>query len=574
MYDEDAEDQKEEDLELVWRDVRFEVPGKVILDNLWGSASAGRVTAIMGPSGCGKTTLLDFLAQRIDTKKRGRSVSGSITLVGAKARAAYVQQEDALVGVLTVAETLAVAAAFAGAPRSRADELVREFGLESAKDTMVGTIFQKGISGGQKRRLSIAVELVARPRLVLLDEPTSGLDSASALAVITQLSQIAGAIDQCKECKRVAVACTLHQPSNAVWALVDRVCFLAAGKLVYFGGTQAELLDFFNRCEHPVPQYANVADYVLSLINQDFPGHADVDEIVAAFAFDPPEVPPQLVVPDVTPPRAGGFSRFITLCGRGFKELSRDVGIIGVRLAMYTMLSALIALMFLDLGDKKGDTDVNARVSVLFYVAAFMVFMSVAVLPFYVIQRAVFVKERCNGAYDVPEYVAAKFVVALPGVFLIAIVSSVLIVFPAKLNGFPVYFLDLFVSLLVAESFMAFVAAIVPHFIVGIALAAGIFGFNMLVEGFFRVKHDIPVYLIWGYYYAFHTYTFRVFMHNEFNPISKFNGPQFRDGKQVLRFYDMGNVNVTHDFAVLIAWIVFFQICYTMVLYFYHTGRR
>ena len=155
-----------------------------------------------------------------------------------------------------------------------------------------------------------------------------------------------------------------------------------------------------------------------------------------------------------------------------------------------------------------------ARVSVRFYVAAFMVFMSVAVLPFVMLQRDVFVKERMNGHYgvragvcqfvcsshdavapQVPEYVLARFVVAVPGVALLAIVTTLLVVFPAKLNGPVIYGLDLFVSLLVAEGFMSLVAACVPHYIIGIALAAGIFGFHMLFEGFFKVKSEIPDYL-------------------------------------------------------------------------------
>ena len=158
-----------------------------------------------------------------------------------------------------------------------------------------------------------------------------------------------------------------------------------------------------------------------------------------------------------------------------------------------------------------------ARVSVLFYVAAFMVFMSVAVLPFVMMQRDVFVKERMNGHYGVAEYVMARFVNSVPGVALLAIVTTLLVVFPAKLNGPLVYGLDLFVSLLVAEGFMSLVAACVPHYIIGIALAAGIFGFHMLCEGFFLVKSDIPDYLKWGYWIAFHSYTFRIIVPSNAN---------------------------------------------------------
>jgi len=541
--------------------------------------------------------VLDVLARRIDPTRKGRRLEGSVTIngvpVGSRGapRTAYVQQEDQLVGVLTVIETLYVAAAFAGAPRARAEELVREFGLSSARDTRVGTIFQKGISGGQKRRLSIAVELVARPRVCLLDEPTSGLDSASALAVVDQLRAAAKAVGTCEHCERMAIACTLHQPSSAVWACIDEACFLAAGRLIYFGPAGEELLAFFAKAGHPVPAYTNIAEFALGLINEDFPGHADVDDLAKAFAAEDTR-PPAVESAASAKQRAAGEAssssdaavrgearaplarRFATLVARDARELARDVGIVAVRFAMYTMLSALIALMYANLGDQKKDTDVSARVSVLFYVAAFMVFMSVAVLPFFVLQRAVFTKERCNGAYDVPEYVAAKFVVSVPGVLLIAGVSSVMIVFPTGLNGFGIYFLDLFVSLLVAEGFMALMAACVPHFIVGIALAAGVFGFFMLCEGFFRVKSDIPEYLQWAYHLAFHTYTFRIFMHNEFNRIHDFDGPQFHDGHDVLRFYDMNNVTVRWDFLVLLAWVVFFQLAFGLVLHVFHTGRR
>ena len=89
--------------------------------------------------------------------------------------------------------------------------------------------------------------------------------------------------------------------------------------------------------------------------------------------------------------------------------------------------------------------------------------MSVAVLPFFVMQRPIFVKERCNGAYNVPEYVLAKFITSIPGVFLLALIPSVLIVFPVKLNGFLIYLADLFLSLLCAEAFIALMAALVPH---------------------------------------------------------------------------------------------------------------
>ena len=471
--------------EVVWRRVSFSVPvgaaTKTILKECSGQISCGELCGILGPSGSGKTSLLDALAGRIDGSKPGRSLAGGISGVG---HAAYVQQEDALVGVLTVRETMAVAAALAGGGSGRGsgdgvEALIVQLGLEGCANSPVGTIFQKGISGGQKRRLSIAVELIAEPSVLFLDEPTSGLDSASALAVLTKLSDIATN-------RSVVVLAAIHQPSFAAWQKLDVVSFMSKGQVVWFGDGGDGLLAFLGTLGYALPPRADVADFVLSLINDDFPGHCDVGELVAAFAATRPELAPlddeekKLSGPrEVQRRRAGVVTRFFVLVGRGLKELRRDPGIIGVRLVMYTMLALLIGAMFYDLGGDKNDKSIVARVSILFYVAAFMVFMSVAVLPFVMMQREVFVKERCNGAYDVPEFVLARFVVSLPGVFMLALVTTVCVVLLAKLNGFGVYLLNLFVSLLVTESFIGLVAAIVPHYIIGIVVAAGMFGISV-----------------------------------------------------------------------------------------------
>lgn len=199
---------------------------------------------------------------------------------------------------------------------------------------------------------------------------------------------------------------------------------------------------------------------------------------------------------------------------------------------------------------------------------------SVAVLPFFMIQRDVFVKERCNGVYKPAEYVLSKFVVSIPGVLALALISTTLIVLPSELNNFGVYLADLFLSLMVAEAFMGVMAAAVPHYIIGIALAAGVYGFFMLCEGYFKIKSDIPPYLIWGYYIGFHTYSFRTFMYNEFHPIKNFDSQLYADGDAVLKFYDMDNVNVGSDLGVLLAYTVVLQILFWFLLHRYHTGKR
>jgi len=499
---------------LQWKGVSYSVPNKKILSDLTGEVKPGEVCAVMGPSGSGKTTLMDYIANRIEHRS-DRTLEGKVLINGEPVTSssfakvgAYVAQEESLVGTLTARETLRFAARLTlGGDKSKAiDKTVRDLivhlGLANCADTIVGTVFQKGLSGGQKRRLSLAVELVRRPSLLVLDEPTSGLDASSAYSEVQHLNNLAAAGH--------TIILSIHQPSSEIWELFDKVAFMSGGEAVYFGKAGQDCLDYFETVGHPCPSFSNPADHVITLINRDFPGKkaADVDDLIAKFksfqkrnssSSDAKETDTKSRGSLVATakkyeaiPRPMFFTRLWALTHRNFLEILRDPGIFGVRLFMYTMLAVVIGLMWLNLGDKKDFESIGSRVSLLFYVAAFMVFMSVAVLPFFIWQRDIFIRERANHAYDVPEYVLAKFIVSIPGVFMLALFTSILVVFMANLNGFGIYLLDLFISLMVAEGFMCVMAVIVPHYIIGIALAAGVFGFFMLCQGFFVVQSDIP----------------------------------------------------------------------------------
>eukprot|EP00466_Bigelowiella_natans_P015027 jgi/Bigna1/85120/estExt_fgenesh1_pg.C_20227 len=455
---------------LQWTRVNFQVGERKILQNLNGDVQPGEVCAVMGPSGSGKTTLMDFVASRIDPSPAERILSGDVLLNHTAVRdpntfanfGAYVPQEEALVGTLTASETLRFAARLTvgGNLRTRIDDIVEEtineMGLRVCADTVVGTVFRKGLSGGQKRRLSVAVELIRSPSLLVLDEPTSGLDSASAFALIDHLKGLGK--------NGHTIILSIHQPSSEIWGLFDKVGFMSAGQSVYFGPAGEKCLNYFKSIGKACPSYSNPADFIISLINADFPGRTrdDVKVLIEAYAqyeakkeTDRRTAQPERKTDEPYEhkhlQRPGFCERLTTLVHRDFLELIRDPGIIGVRLAMYSMLALMVGLMYLNLGNKKDFESVNSRISVLFYIAAFMVFMSVAVLPFFIIQRDVFLKERLNRAYNVPEYAISKFLTSLPGVFLLALLTTTLVVLQAKLNGFAIYLLTLFVSLLIAE---------------------------------------------------------------------------------------------------------------------------
>ena len=264
---------------------------KALLDEVTGSVAGGEVLALMGPSGAGKTTLLNLLT----LEKGSGTASGSVTLNGHpftldvfRKHAAIVNQADQLWAFLTAREHLEYACALyqpstsAGLRRASVDRMLADTGLEAAQHTKAGNELFKGLSGGQKRRLSLAVALCKAPRVVFLDEPTSGLDAASAASVMQFLKATA-------ERTGVAVICTIHQPSSAVFDGFDSVCFLTDGRVAYLGKA-AELPTYLGSVGHPLAGSANPADRMLDLINKDFSDAAAVEGMLVAWAERAPAV--------------------------------------------------------------------------------------------------------------------------------------------------------------------------------------------------------------------------------------------------------------------------------------------
>ncbi|GBG32321.1 ABC transporter G family member 11 [Hondaea fermentalgiana] len=606
--DEDPEDGltvKCEPHSLVWRDVSVTVQAvsrengkkkrqdKVIVDKSSGIVKPGELLAIMGPSGSGKTTCLDVLAGRTASSK----LSGEVFYGGRKLSQrqrqrilSYVAQEDTLMGQFTVRETLEFAARFHyGFSVTKAElavlvnEAMDEMGLTHVQDTLVGDIFRKGLSGGQKRRLSIAVELLSHPAIVLLDEPTSGLDSASSFAVIKRLRGLTRRMH--------TVVTTIHQPSSEVWAMFDKFMLMSRGQTLYLG-TAKGAVGYFGTLGYVCPSYCNPADFLISIVNTDFKEftvRADPLELANHYTSSSlhTETKAQIEstltsgdqgIQHAVAPRVEKscpmMSDFLFLSRRNLLNNLRNPGIYWVRFVMYVGLCLMIGLMYLGLGDEFTATSINSRTASLFYVAAFLVFMSVAVLPFIVEERATFVRERANGMYSPIAYVVSHYFCMIPGIFLISLVSTASVVPLAGMNGFGNFLAALFVSLLTAESMVFFVGSISPHYIIGIALAAGMNGMMMLASGFLIVASDIPDYLIWLHYIGFHTYELRSFFYNEFSPIEHFDSTQFPSGEAVLEFFDMEDVNIAHDLTIVWAFGFFFQICFGLSLYFLHRGKR
>ncbi|PNY24891.1 ATP-dependent permease [Tolypocladium capitatum] len=254
---------------LYFENVAYSLNGKNILTSVQGICRPGEVTAIMGASGAGKTTFLDILARK---NKRGQ-VSGDFYVNGEKVSdpeyknvVGFVDQEDTMLPTLTVHETI-LNSALLRLPRDmgrvvkeqRVFEVEKELGIHHIRDSLIGSEEGKGrgISGGEKRRVGIACELVTSPSILFLDEPTSGLDAYNAYNVIECLVTLA------KNYKRTVVF-TIHQPRSNIVALFDRLILLAQGKTVYSGPfTQCQA--YFDTIGYECPPGFNIADYLVDL---------------------------------------------------------------------------------------------------------------------------------------------------------------------------------------------------------------------------------------------------------------------------------------------------------------------
>ncbi|XP_068642853.1 ABC transporter G family member 1-like [Aristolochia californica] len=512
-----------------------------ILQCLTGYAQPGEVLAIMGPSGCGKSTLLDTLAGRLssNTKQSGEILINGRQQQLAFGTSAYVTQDDTLMTTLTVMEAVYYSAELQlpgsmskAEKKERAEATIREMGLQDAINTRIGGWAVKGLSGGQKRRVSICIEMLTRPKLLFLDEPTSGLDSASSFHVMNRIVGVA------REGGRTVIA-SIHQPSSEVFELFQNLCLLSAGKTVYFGPTSAAN-EFFSVNGFPCPSMANPSDHFLKTINNDF--DQDIEqgrrtlptvEVVQILvrSYKTSEIC-QLVEGRVAEickmdggalekrTQAGFFTQSMVLTKRSFVNMFRDIGYYWLRLVIYILLCLCLGTIYYDIG--MSYDSIQARASMLMFVASFLTFMAIGGFPSFVEDMKIFGRERLNGHYGVGAFVIGNTLSSLPFLFLNALIPGALAYYLTGLqNRFEHFFyfaLVLFVCLILVESLMMVVASVVPNFLMGIITGAGIQAIMILNCGFFRLPQDLPKPL-WKFplfYIAFHKYAIQGLYKNEF----------------------------------------------------------
>ena len=270
-----------------WKNLDYILPApinKQVLTGGFGTVRPGEMCALIGSSGAGKTTLLKALAG----KTRGGVLQGEIYFHGKeitrnfellRKHSGYLRQEDIFHVNLTPREvlrfTLDVGQVMSSKEKDdKVASMLKEFNLEKCADSCIGNFEEKGISGGEKRRLSLAIEILSDPQIVFLDEPTSGLDSFSALLIISLMKREAA--------RGRMVICSLHQPSFEILDMIDNVIILNHGLTIYNGGVK-DIIPRLSRLKQiEFPADISPSDHLIKLVNQK--KTFDADENIRIFS--------------------------------------------------------------------------------------------------------------------------------------------------------------------------------------------------------------------------------------------------------------------------------------------------
>jgi EPP (Eye Pigment Precursor) family transporter len=597
---------------------------KHILKDVSGAVEPSTLLAVMGASGSGKTTLLNVLTYR----NRGNlivhgevRVNGGQIGKGMSSMSGYVQQEDVFIGTLTVKEHLWFQSQLKmdrevtdDIRAERVEDVMHEMGLVKCADVMIGIPGRiKGISGGERKRLAFASEVLTNPPLLFLDEPTSGLDSYMARNILQTLKVMAA--------KGRTIVCTIHQPSSEVFELFDRLLLMSEGRVAYLGPAKDATL-FFAGCGFRLPPNYNPADYFVHTLAVE-PGNElhcreKIKIICDSYAQSPQAEHVRKVItesnfhedgamydeesfPEVSPYKASWFKQLCVVFWRCWLNNMREPVIVRMRFFQITVMAFIFGLIFWQQNiDQSGVNNING---VLFLMQMQMTFGFIFnVVMTFPPEFPVFLREHFDGMYRVDVYFLCKMTAEVPQFFVLPLVFTIIMYFCIGLygtaEGFFICFAANFLVCNVSISFGYLLSCATSN--VGLALAIGplIIVPCTAIGGFFINPESVPVYLIWLKYISWFTYANEILVVNQWQHITSISCPGietdrssthqitnitqswlstitpgtsstdrcFTTGQDVIDMFSYDASNVNFDFFMLVLLLVVFRFVAFLIL--------
>lgn len=425
-------------------------------------------------------------------------------------------QEDSLTATATPREALEFSARLRLPPSVTAQErtqMVSEMlsilHLEGCADTLIGNEMIKGISGGEKKRVSIGVEIITQPSILFLDEPTSGLDSYAAYSIVNTLKDLARL--------GCTVISTIHQPSSEVFHLFDRVLLLTSGRLIFDGNVDGPdgMSSYFKQIGYPVPLETNPADHVMFMMQTldaqtlDNLASRYEEKKSAQNSQDPHGVPPEIaqkaatVVGGVHRVQAGLVTQFAALGKREYQNVIRDKASLAARFGIAAALNLIFALIFFKVGDAKGkDYDMFSHFGAVMFAAISAMFGSAQPIALtFPSERPLFLREYANGTYSSVPYFWSKLVTELPLSLMTAIITFCACYWLEMLQGnFMLHVLTMWLLGLAAASTALCAGCLAANAKQAVEATPAIFVPQILFAGFFIKTTQIPVWIRWAQY--------------------------------------------------------------------------
>ncbi|CAH9085741.1 unnamed protein product [Cuscuta epithymum] len=514
---------------------------RVLLNGVSGTVNPGELLAMLGPSGSGKTTLLTALAGRLPGKISGTvSYNGQPLSSSMKRKIGFVSQDDVLYPHLTVKETLTYAALLrlpkklSKAEKTEQAELViRELGLTRCRNSMIGGALFRGISGGERKRVSIGQEMLVNPSLLLLDEPTSGLDSTTAQRIVATLRWLARG--------GRTVVTTIHQPSSRLFRMFDKVLVLSDGCPIY-SGRGSSVMEYFGAMGFvPAFSFMNPADFLLDLANgiapetrqdeehevgrSDSGGHQNSIKkfLISSYSksFNASKEDMDNSLYDSTRPRSNLPSRsneeqwttswwmqFTVLLSRGLKE-RRHESYSFLRIFQVMAVSILAGLLWWH-----SDTNhIQDQVGLLFFFSIFWGFFPMfnAIFAFPQ-ERPMLTRERSSGMYRLSSYYFARTAGDLPMELILPTIFVTIAYWMGGLKPslitFSATLCIILFSVLVSQSLGLTLGAILMDVKKAATLSSVVMLVFLLVGGYYI--QNMPPFIMWMKYVSFSHYTYKL----------------------------------------------------------------
>ncbi|KAH8674176.1 P-loop containing nucleoside triphosphate hydrolase protein [Xylariales sp. PMI_506] len=511
---------------------------KQLLQNVTTKIRPGTLTAIMGGSGSGKTTLLNVMAKRVASWRLYQD--GIITFNGHhdvySINHAYVMQQDILLPTLTVRETLQYSAALRLPPttsvedqRKVVEEVILELGLKECADTPIGDNRHRGCSGGEKRRVSIGIQLLANPSVLFLDEPTTGLDATSAYQIIRTLKVLA------QEGRTIIT--TLHQPRSEIWDCFDDIIVLSKGSPVY-AGPLSGCLPWFQAQGLPLPPFINPAEFVIDVSGVDLrtidlerestvrveslkrAWNAEIQKAFECTAATTCQKRKQLKDTSKGFVRAR-FSRQVrVLTERTIKVTCRDP--MGMTAALLEAVIMGIATGYINHNLGRDETGIRSREGAVYMAAAMQGYLILIFETYRMsLDISVFDRESAENCVDPLPFILSRRLARsltedIPVPLIFSVVFYFIAGFDADARKFFVFFTITLINHYVSVT-CAMTCVVASRDFSNASLIANLAStLQSLAGGMFVQSNTIPVYLRWTKWITFAFYAFGAYAGNEF----------------------------------------------------------